>query len=188
MTKPRPHAELATKYYSDAENKCWVWVRDRCVWCRIDEPHFYGDAIYHIGKTEPTERPQCVFDATSTDTLPEHEELNAGLMYWPAHTFEHDIYRIKSWAKQAGIYEHSTVQAQILKGVSEMGELADAVIKGDQAAAEDAYGDVIVCLVNAAYMQGIDIAVAFAKVTDIVTARKGRMVPGGAFVKTENGK
>ena len=157
MTKPRPHAELATKYYSDAENKCWVWVRDRCVWCRIDEPHFYEDAIYHIGKTEPTERPQCIF--------------------------EHDIYRIKSWAKQAGIYEHSTVQAQVLKGVSEMGELADAFIKGDLGAAEDAYGDVIVCLVNAAYMQGINIADAFAKVADIVTARKGRMVAGGAFVK-----
>ena len=151
---------------------------------RIDEPHFYGDAIYHIGKTEPTERPQCIADATCTETPAEYDELNAGLMYWPAHTFEHDIYRIKSWAKQAGIYEHSTVQAQVLKGVSEMGELADAVINGDQEAAEDAYGDVIVCLVNAAHMQGIDIADAFAKVADIVTARKGRMVPGGAFVKT----
>ena len=75
------------------------------------------------------------------------------------------------------------MQAQVLKGVSEMGELADAVIKGDLGAAEDAYGDVIVCLVNAAYMQGINIADAFAKVADIVTARKGRMVAGGAFVK-----
>lgn len=100
-------------------------------------------------------------------------------------TFEQNIARIEEWAQNAGIYEHSTVQAQVLKGVSEMGELADAVIKGDLAAAEDAYGDVIVCLVNAAYMQGIDIADAFAKVTDIVTARKGRMVAGGAFVKDE---
>ena len=98
-------------------------------------------------------------------------------------TFENNIARIQEWAQNAGIYEHSTVQAQVLKGVSEMGELADAVIKGDLGAAEDAYGDVIVCLVNAAYMQGINIADAFAKVADIVTARKGRMVAGGAFVK-----
>ena len=98
-------------------------------------------------------------------------------------TFEQNIARIQDWAQNAGIYEHSTMQAQVLKGVSEIGELADAVIKGDLAGAEDAYGDVIVCLVNAAHMQGIGLADAFAKVTDIVTARKGRMVAGGAFVK-----
>ena len=98
-------------------------------------------------------------------------------------TFEQNIARIQEWAQNAGIYEHSSVQAQVLKSVSEMGELADAVIKGDLPAAEDAYGDVIVCLVNAAYMQGIDISDALAKVTDIVTARKGRMVEGGAFMK-----
>ena len=46
-------------------------------------------------------------------------------------TFEKNIARIQEWAQNAGIYEHSTVQAQVLKGVSEMGELADAVIKGD---------------------------------------------------------
>lgn len=53
-------------------------------------------------------------------------------------TFEQNIARIQEWAQNAGIYEHSSVQAQVLKGVSEMGELADAVIKGDLPAAEDA--------------------------------------------------
>ena len=55
--------------------------------------------------------------------------------------------------------------------------------KRDLAALEDGIGDVIVCLVNVAYMSGIDIEDAFAKVTDEVTARRGRMVAGGAFVK-----
>ena len=96
---------------------------------------------------------------------------------------KHNIERIQAWAQQVGIYEHSTVQAQALKGVSEVGEVADAIIKRDLAALEDGIGDVIVCLVNVAYMSGIDIEDAFAKVTDIVTARKGRMVAGGAFVK-----
>ena len=98
-------------------------------------------------------------------------------------TFEQNIARIQDWAQNAGIYEHSTMQAQVLKAVSEMGEVADAVIKYDLTALEDGIGDVIVCLVNVAYMSGIDIEDAFAKVTDEVTARKGRMIASGAFVK-----
>ena len=94
-----------------------------------------------------------------------------------------NIELIQKWSCDVGIYEHSTVQAQALKAVSEMGELADAVIKHDLTALEDGIGDVIVCLVNVAYMSGIDVVDAFAKVTDEVTARKGRMVSGGAFVK-----
>ena len=35
---------------------------------------------------------------------------------------------IIQWAAERGIYEHSTIEAQALKAVSEMGELADAVI------------------------------------------------------------
>ena len=96
---------------------------------------------------------------------------------------KHNIERIQKWAYDVGIYEHSTVQAQALKAVSEMGEVADAVIKHDLTALEDGIGDVIVCLVNLAYMSGLDIEDAFAKVTDEVTARRGRMVAGGAFVK-----
>ena len=85
---------------------------------------------------------------------------------------KHNIERIQAWAQQVGIYEHSTVQAQTLKAFAEMGELADAVIKHDLTALEDGIGDVIVCLVNVAYMSGIDVVDAFAKVTDEVTARR----------------
>ena len=63
-----------------------------------------------------------------------------------------NIERIQKWAHDVGIYEHSTVQAQTLKAVSEMGELADAIIKHDLGALSDGVGDVIVCLVNVAYM------------------------------------
>ena len=94
-----------------------------------------------------------------------------------------NIERIQKWSEKVGIYEHSTMQAQTLKAVSEMGEVADAVIKHDLTALEDGIGYVIVCLVNVAYMSGIDVVDAFAKVTDEVTARRGRMVAGGAFVK-----
>ena len=33
-------------------------------------------------------------------------------------TFEQNIARIQDWAQNAGIYEHSTMQAQTLKAVS----------------------------------------------------------------------
>lgn len=67
-------------------------------------------------------------------------------------TFEEFKSNVEQWAEARGIYEHSTALAQALKAVSEVGELADAVIKGDREALKDAIGDVAVCLVNVARM------------------------------------
>lgn len=52
------------------------------------------------------------------------------------------------WAEDKGIYEFSTPLAQALKAVSELGELADAVIKNDIDGVKDAIGDIAVCLIN----------------------------------------
>ncbi len=62
--------------------------------------------------------------------------------------FEQFQQNVQTWATERGIYEHSTALAQALKAVSEVGELADAVIKGDREGLKDAIGDVAVCLVN----------------------------------------
>lgn len=61
---------------------------------------------------------------------------------------------IVQWATDRGIYEHSTITAQQLKALSELGELADAIIKGDRDGLKDAIGDVAVCLVNANHLDG----------------------------------
>lgn len=150
-------------------------------------------------------------------------------------TFEEFKSNVEAWAEARGIYEHSTPLAQALEAVSEVGELADAVIKGDREALKDAIGDVAVCIVNYAAMMdeplskpkhsvevGDDLKEAAWTVAMIVTGiraspdipsvaicvlaltaeiagltleeccasawneikdRKGRMVPGGAFVK-----
>ena len=90
-----------------------------------------------------------------------------------------------NWAAERGIYEHSTIQAQVLKAVSEMGELADSTIKNDRDAFIDAVGDVMVCLTNAAFMHGTDLTECFSRAWDEIKDRKGRMVAGGAFVKDE---
>lgn len=61
---------------------------------------------------------------------------------------------VERWAEERGIYEHSTPEAQLLKALSELGELADAVVKNDRDALKDAIGDVVVCLINCAKMIG----------------------------------
>ena len=66
--------------------------------------------------------------------------------------FEQFQTNVQQWSEAHGIYAHSTALAQALKAVSEVGELADATIKGDIDELRDAIGDVAVCLVNVAYM------------------------------------
>jgi NTP pyrophosphatase (non-canonical NTP hydrolase) len=69
--------------------------------------------------------------------------------------FEEFKENVQQWAESRGIYAHSTPEAQLLKTLSELGELADAVIKGDYDGLRDAIGDVAVCVVNWAKMVGL---------------------------------
>ena len=46
-------------------------------------------------------------------------------------TFEQLTRNVQEWAAARGIYEHSSARAQLLKAISEMGELADAEIEDD---------------------------------------------------------
>ncbi len=101
-------------------------------------------------------------------------------------TFEQPTRNVQEWAAARGIYEPSNARAQLLKAFSEMGELADAEIKGDGPAAADAVGDVLVCLVNFCAMRGLNIPDCLAAAWDEIKDRKGRMIPGGAFVKDES--
>ena len=101
-------------------------------------------------------------------------------------TFEQLAGSVQEWAAARGIYAHSNARAQLLKAFSEMGELADAEIKGDGPAARDAVGDVLVCLINFCAMRDLDITDCLSAAWDEIKDRKGRMVPGGAFVKDES--
>lgn len=93
---------------------------------------------------------------------------------------------VVDWADDRGIYRHSTAQAQCLKAVSEMGELADAVIKKDEPALVDAIGDVMVCLINVAAFYDISTVYCLNQAWNAIKDRKGHMVVGGAFVKEGN--
>lgn len=72
-------------------------------------------------------------------------------------TFQEFKANVEQWAQDRGIYEHSTALAQCLKAASELGELADHTIKGDRDAMKDDIGDIAVCLVNVAKMEGIKV-------------------------------
>jgi len=69
-------------------------------------------------------------------------------------TFAQFKTNVEQWATDRGIYEHSTITAQLLKALSELGELADAIIKGDRDGLKDAIGDVAVCMINANHFGG----------------------------------
>ncbi len=65
--------------------------------------------------------------------------------------------RIIQWAEARKIIPNSNPESQLLKAVSEIGELADATIKKDREAIVDSVGDVMVCLINYCALQDINL-------------------------------
>jgi len=91
--------------------------------------------------------------------------------------------RILQWAEARKIIPNSNPETQLLKAVSEMGELADATIKNDQEAIVDAVGDVMVCLVNYCALQDINLVDCMEVAYDQIKNRKGTLLPNGVFKK-----
>ena len=91
--------------------------------------------------------------------------------------------QIIRWSEQRRIIPNSTPETQLLKAMSEMGELADATIKNDREAIEDAIGDVMVCLVNYCALQDLNLVDCMEVAYDQIKNRKGTLLPNGLFVK-----
>ena len=91
--------------------------------------------------------------------------------------------RIIQWAEARQIIPNSTPETQLLKCMSEMGELADATIKGDRLDVMDAVGDVMVCLVNYCALQDINLVDCMELAYEQIKDRKGTLLPNGVFVK-----
>jgi NTP pyrophosphatase (non-canonical NTP hydrolase) len=98
--------------------------------------------------------------------------------------FAHIKKQVEKWAFDKGIYTNSTATAQLLKAVSEMGELADAELKGYEVDKADAVGDVLVCLINYCKLSKLGLTECLYGAYDTIKARQGKMV-NGAFVKDE---
>ena len=91
---------------------------------------------------------------------------------------------IQNWAWDRNLIDGSTHNAQMLKLMEEVGELAGGVCKGKADVIKDSIGDVFVVLTIIAAQMGWSIEecvqAAYAEIKD----RKGRMIQG-VFVKEE---
>lgn len=91
--------------------------------------------------------------------------------------------KVLRWAEARRIIPNATPASQLLKAVSEIGELCDAEGKRDRAAIEDAVGDVLVCLINYCALRDLDMTRCLAGAYEQIKDRKGTLMPDGTFVK-----
>jgi NTP pyrophosphatase (non-canonical NTP hydrolase) len=91
--------------------------------------------------------------------------------------------KVIRWAEDRGIIPNSTPTAQLMKLVSEVGELADAEGKKNMPEIKDAVGDIVVCLINYCALRDIDLVGCLAGAYDQIKDRKGWLMPDGTFVK-----
>ena len=98
-------------------------------------------------------------------------------------TFEELHLRVLEWASARKIIPNGKPTAQLMKTMSELGELADATLKTDWAEIEDGVGDVLVTLILYCRLQDIDIVDCLARSYETIKDRKGTLTPEGIFVK-----
>lgn len=93
---------------------------------------------------------------------------------------EMDVIR---WAEARKIIPNAKPYTQLLKAFSEMGELADAEIKGNLSEIKDGVGDVLVCLIVYCGLKDISIKDCLSLAYQEIKGRKGTLLPNGVFVK-----
>ena len=87
------------------------------------------------------------------------------------------------WGEDRKIIPNSTPMAQLLKTMSELGELADATLKGEREGVIDGVGDAMVTLILYCRLQGVDITTCLGSAYETIKNRKGTLTPEGVFVK-----
>jgi len=87
------------------------------------------------------------------------------------------------WASDRQIIPNATPVSQLLKAVSEMGELCDAEGKKDLSAIKDAVGDIVVCLINYCALHNTNITECLTDAYNEIKDRKGILMKDGTFVK-----
>ena len=103
MTQPRANAELAIKFYSDAENKCWTWVEYQHgpKWVHLTDPSFGATGIYHVGKEAPTEPPAPMCELAGVQLpMPVQGHLKEGQEYWLANVNAPYVPNCDTWTNE----------------------------------------------------------------------------------------
>ena len=89
---------------------------------------------------------------------------------------------IRLWASGRGLYDKGDSKTQYVKLMEEAGELAQALLKQDDAEIYDAIGDMVVVLTNLAHIEGATIEECIKGAYNEIANRKGKMI-NGTFVK-----
>ena len=101
-----------------------------------------------------------------------------------SHTSFNEVQmKVIRWSEARKIIPNSTPEAQMLKMVSEVGELADAINKNDMDDIQDAVGDTLVCLINVCALLDVDPVDCLQVSYDAIRPRRGTLLPNGVFVK-----
>jgi NTP pyrophosphatase (non-canonical NTP hydrolase) len=100
-------------------------------------------------------------------------------------TLDELILAVEDWAAARKIVPNSTPQAQLMKTMSELGELADATLKSDLEGKIDGLGDVLVTLIIYAQLSGLTLRHSLESAYRTIKDRRGHLTPEGVFVKEE---
>jgi len=90
------------------------------------------------------------------------------------------------WSYDRGILTNGKATTQALKLVSEVGELADNIIKGNDV--RDDIGDCLVVLTNLAALKGTTLEACWTKAYNDIKDRKGFLNAEGTFIKSTDPK
>lgn len=99
------------------------------------------------------------------------------------YTYREVEMEIIRWAEARRIIPNATPASQLLKAVSEMGELCDAEGKRDREKIKDGVGDVLVCLINYCALHSLDVVECLVGAYEEIKDRRGTLMPDGTFVK-----
>lgn len=91
--------------------------------------------------------------------------------------------KVIRWSEARGIIPNSTSKAQHKKAREEMKELRDAIKLRDREKIIDGLGDVMVCLINIAALEDLDLTACLKAAYEEIKDRPGYMNAEGIFVK-----
>jgi len=93
---------------------------------------------------------------------------------------------VEQWAEDRQLIQNSTMQAQLVKLVEEMGELAAGVAKKNDELIADSIGDCAVVLIILSRIHGHDLEQYLLGAYEEIRHRKGYLTPEGVFIKEED--
>lgn len=94
------------------------------------------------------------------------------------------VLNVEEWAKAKGL-DKAESSKQFLKVIEEVGEVASALVRGQEEELKDGIGDVIVTLIILAQQQGLTVEECLQTAYDEIKNRTGKMVDG-VFVKASD--